>query len=81
MVSTTGMVVSLKTDLRFPESGQQGHGAQIIQIYKHNKANDNLIYENQYILVNIINISISGECLLLESERVEYGEIYWKISI
>ena len=50
-------------------------------IYKHNKANDNLIYENQYILVNIINISISGECLLLESERVEYGEIYWKISI
>lgn len=31
MVSTTGMVVSLKTDLRFPESGQQGHGAQIIQ--------------------------------------------------
>lgn len=30
MVSTTGMVVSLKTDLRFPESGQQGHGAQII---------------------------------------------------
>lgn len=31
MVSTTGMVVSLKTDLRFPESGQQGHGARIIQ--------------------------------------------------
>ena len=30
MVSTTGMVVSLKTDLRFSESGQQGHGAQII---------------------------------------------------
>ena len=34
MVSTTGMVVSLKTDLRFPESGQQGHGAQIIHIRK-----------------------------------------------
>ena len=34
MVSTTGMVVSLKTDLRFPESGQQGHGAQIIQAEK-----------------------------------------------
>ena len=32
MVSTTGMVVSLKTDLRFPESGQQGHGAQIIHL-------------------------------------------------
>ena len=40
-------------------------------ICKHNKANDNLIYENQYILVNIINICISGECLL-ESEMVEY---------
>lgn len=24
------MVVSSKTDLRFPESGQQGHGARII---------------------------------------------------
>ena len=34
MVSTTGMVVSLKTDLRFPESGQQGHGAQIIQAFR-----------------------------------------------
>lgn len=42
---------------------------------------DKLIHGNQYILVNIINICISGECLLLESERVEYGEIYWKISI
>ena len=26
------MVVSSKTDLRFPESGQQGHGARIIQL-------------------------------------------------
>lgn len=32
-VSTTGMAVSLKTDLRFPESGQHGHGSRIIQIY------------------------------------------------
>ena len=37
MVSTTGMVVSLKTDLRFPESGQQGHGARIIQLLKDAK--------------------------------------------
>ena len=29
-VSTTGMVVSLKTDLRFPIPGQQGHGGRII---------------------------------------------------
>ena len=27
------MVVSSKTDLRFPESGQQGHGARIIQMH------------------------------------------------
>jgi len=25
------MAVSLKTDLRFPESGQHGHGSRIIQ--------------------------------------------------
>ena len=30
-VSTTGMMVSLKTELRFPISGQQGHEARIIQ--------------------------------------------------
>ena len=30
-VSTTGMVVSQKTDLRFPVTGQQGHGHRIIQ--------------------------------------------------
>ena len=28
------MAVSLKTDLRFPESGQQGHGTRIIQFFK-----------------------------------------------
>lgn len=33
-VSTTGMVVSLKTDLRFPIPGQQGHGGRIIQTIK-----------------------------------------------
>ncbi len=49
-----------------------GHIVKKLLICKHNKANDNLIYENQYILVNIINICISGECLLLESEMVEY---------
>ena len=31
-VSTTGMVVSLKTDLRFPIPGQRGHGGRIIQL-------------------------------------------------
>ena len=31
-VSTTGMAVSLKTDLRFPISGQWGHGDRIIHL-------------------------------------------------
>ena len=31
-VSTTGMVVPLKTDLRFPIPGQQGHGGRIIHL-------------------------------------------------
>ena len=48
------------------------HFVKKLLICKHNKANDNLIPGNQYILVNIINICISGEYLLLESEMVEY---------
>jgi hypothetical protein len=35
-VSTTGMAVSLKTDLRFPESGQHGHGSRIIHLEPKN---------------------------------------------
>lgn len=31
MVSISGMTVSLKTDLRFPITGQQGHGSRNIQ--------------------------------------------------
>ena len=31
-VSSTGMAVSLITDLRFPTPGQQGHGRRIIQL-------------------------------------------------
>ncbi len=30
MVSSSGMPVSLKTDLRFPITGQQGHGSRNI---------------------------------------------------
>ena len=36
-VSTTGMAVSLKTDLRFPISGQWGHGDRIIHYRRLNK--------------------------------------------
>ena len=32
MVSSSGMPVSLKTDLRFPITGQQGHGSRNIQL-------------------------------------------------
>lgn len=49
-----------------------GQFVKKLLICENNKANDNLIHGNQYILVNIINICISGECLLLESEMVEY---------
>ena len=31
MVSISGMTVSLRTDLRFPITGQQGHGSRNIQ--------------------------------------------------
>ena len=44
-VSTTGMAVSLKTDLRFPISGQWGHGDRIIHTYvvkQFNIANNNM---------------------------------------
>ena len=34
-VSSTGMVVSLKMDLRFPIPGQQGHGGRIIHLTNH----------------------------------------------
>ena len=42
-VSTTGMAVSLKTDLRFPISGQWGHGDRIIQLGEY------FYYDNTYI--------------------------------
>ena len=42
-VSTTGMAVSLKTDLRFPESGQQGHGTPIIQTGEDQSQNLHLL--------------------------------------
>ena len=32
MVSSSGMSVPLKTDLRFPITGQQGHGSRNIQL-------------------------------------------------
>ena len=62
-VSTTGMVVSLKTDLRFPIPGLQGHGGRIIQLGYGNGFNgkghtvDGLLEEFQPLedLVNAIS--------------------------
>ena len=55
MVSTTGMVVSLKTDLRFPESGQQGHGARIIHQSGWKFANPQKQDYFQYLLNVVLN--------------------------
>lgn len=47
-VSTTGMAVSLKTDLRFPISGQWGHGDRIIHGAKKLTAYIGNMAVNQY---------------------------------
>ena len=49
-VSTTGMAVSLKTDLRFPISGQWGHGDRIIQL-------DNYFHYHMYYSYAILQDS------------------------
>lgn len=42
------MVVSLKTDLRFPIPGQQGHGDRIIHSYDGNIAGDSVTPDTAY---------------------------------
>lgn len=59
-VSTTGMAVSLKTDLRFPISGQWGHGDRIIQ------RTDLSIRKKYEILVDIDIYSYSKTLIFLE---------------
>ena len=41
MVSISGMTVSIKTDLWFPITGQQGHGSRNIQ---HRRGNQNWVF-------------------------------------
>lgn len=57
-VSTTGMAVSLKTDLRFPESGQHGHGSRIIHCvfneYQGNKFDDLWVYVEMMLEYKIL---------------------------
>ena len=55
------MAVSLKTDLRFPESGQHGHGSRIIQYLKliknfGNDNNEDIENEMKSVLINIQEI-------------------------
>jgi hypothetical protein len=49
-VSTTGIAVSLKTELRFPTPGQQGHGSRIIQQIL---VMENLVEDYRYFLLII----------------------------
>ena len=71
------MAVSLKTDLRFPESGQHGHGSRIIQIIiskdlaelNHLKVGDQLAVTNTK--GNKIEITIVGIFQQKEVESIE----------
>ena len=47
-VSTTGMAVSLKTDLRFPESGQHGHGSRIIHLIDEPELSMHPIWQKRF---------------------------------
>lgn len=47
MVSISGMAVSLKTDLRFPIAGQQGHGSWNIQKEAERKEKIAGLYEQR----------------------------------
>lgn len=67
-VSTTGMVVSSKMDLRFPITGQWGHGARIIQVTLDDEAR-NTWGAIKYGVMDISEAyNVNGElaCLLLE---------------
>ncbi|MDY2997515.1 MAG: hypothetical protein SOU16_09455 [Faecalimonas sp.] len=64
-VSTTGMAVSLKTDLRFPESGQHGHGSRIIHLCR------DCSFEQCGKLAGMTYYQIIGR--IIESARMRYG--------
>ena len=53
------MVVSLKTDLRFPIPGQQGHGGRII----HKRAESDLDGIVSYIAVELVDPQTTTEDL------------------
>lgn len=56
MVSISGMTVSLRTDLRFPITGQQGHESRNIQITRcmiSTKRDDAPEYKNSKITIEM----------------------------
>ena len=56
-VSTTGMAVSLKTDLRFPISGQWGHGDRIIHATQLLEENVDIRYIQTMLGHSSINVT------------------------
>ena len=62
------MVVSKKTDLRFPVTGQQGHGHRIIQMVKKQGATEELKAQDQMKWVRLmINIKSSAEEIVVKN--------------
>lgn len=48
------MAVSLKTDLRFPESGQHGHGSRIIHVdYEMIQRGAKAIFDTKNVMKNV----------------------------
>ena len=77
-VSTTGMAVSLKTDLRFPESGQHGHGSRIIQLnglemLSVYMGNDMEMYRDVLFYLGQILDGLLGMQIPLQSATWAYG--------
>ncbi|WP_215651768.1 hypothetical protein, partial [Coprococcus comes] len=59
----TGIAVSSKTDLRFPESGQQGHGARIIQGGFKMEIHKDFYFEavlNDYLRKDNMDVFVTG---------------------
>ena len=58
------MVVSSKTDLRFPESGQQGHGARIIQLFLRNTLLPKMLYPIYFAILDVYHKALMYFSLL-----------------
>ena len=77
-VSTTGMTVSLKTDLRFPESGQRGHGTRIIQFGQHipQKDAEQLISKLKQFSYKSLSNRVKHVCYLESMNHTQNNHLY-----